>query len=183
MNEINIHYYAEDSLRNVLRQIFSQYTMWTRFLLVSKYSKIQDQEVVENRLYKVAQDLSSVLLIYYDKPSVDMIESSFRKQISLVIQLINTLLLSNTEDITFLLKQLDLANQELSTAFHTINPYINETMLYMAFQNLILMTVDEILKRKNNQYSLDVYQYDFIEYQILMIADLIWEAFIKQFYS
>lgn len=179
---VSRNYYSKDDLRNVLRQIASQYTMWTRFLLVSTASGIDDQEVLKNRLYQVPIDFSNLLLIYYDKASVDKIETIFREQVTLVIQLINTLLFQNEAKGNSAITALQNNSKEFAAALHGLNPYLDENILNTSFSGLISMTVDEIQKRRTKQYALDVYQYTFIEYQVLMIADLIWEGFVREFY-
>lgn len=182
-NNNSINYYSREDLRNILRQMGSQYTMWTRFLLVSKASNINDQEVVENRLYEVARDFSNLLLIYYDKSSVDKISTITRNQIKLIIDLIDILLYQDENKSNKAIEALQTNSKNLAAALQALNPYFNENILTNSFYGLITMTVDEILKRKTKQYALDVYQYNFIEYQILMIADFLWEGFLHEFYT
>lgn len=177
------NYYSKEDLRNILRQIGSQYTMWTRFLIVSTASNISDKEVLENRLYEVVRDFSNILLVYYDPSLVDNIVSISRNHVKLLIQLIDTLLSEDESNINESIKALQSNSITLAAALHELNPYLNETILNHSFQALLSMTVDEIIKRKTKQYALDVYQYNFIEYQILMIADFIWEGLLKEFYS
>lgn len=177
------NFYSEEDLRNVLRQIGSQYTMWTRFLLVSAASNISDQEVLENRLYEVVRDFTNVLLVYYDKASVDKIDSISRDHIKLIIELINTLLFQNEAKSNEAITAVQNSSRQLASALHELNPYLDERTLTNSFLGLTSMTVDEIMKRKSKQYALDVYQYNFIEYQILMIADYIWEGLLHAFYS
>ncbi len=177
------HFYSEDDLRNVLRQIGSQYTMWTRFLLVSTASDIGDQEVLENRLYEVVRDFTNVLLVYYDKTSVEKIDTIARSHIKLIISLIDTLLFQSEEKGNEAIAAVQNSSKEMAAALHELNPYLDESTLTNSFIGLVSFTVDQIMKRKSKQYALDVYQYNFIEYQILMIADYIWEGFLHAFYS
>lgn len=176
------NFYSKEDLRNILRQIGSQYTMWTRFLIVSTASNISDKEVVENRLYEVARDFSNILIVYYNQSDVDTINTISRKQIKLLIDLIDTLLLGDESDHNAAITALQSNSMTLAAALHELNPYLDETLLSNSFQALISMTVDEIIKRKKEQYALDVYQYHFIEYQILMIADFIWAGLLDEFY-
>lgn len=177
------NYYSKEDLRNVLRLVGSQYTMWTRFLLVSKASNIDDQEVLENRLYEVARDFGNVLLVYYDKAAVDKINVITRTNIKLIISLIDTILFKDEHQSIIAIENLRHNSMELAAALHDLNPYLDERVLTTSFYGLIAMTVDEITKRKAKQYALDVYQYNFIEFQILMIADILWEGFLHEFYA
>jgi hypothetical protein len=157
--------------------------MWTRFLLVSMASNINDQEVLENRLYEVVRDFTNILLVYYDKTSVNKIDTISRNHIKLLIALIDTLLFQNEEKSNEAIIAIQNNSKELATALHALNPYLDEVVLTNSFYGLISMTIDQIMKRKSKQYALDVYQYSFIEYQILMIADYMWEGLLHEFYS
>lgn len=177
------NYYSMEDLRNILRLIGSQYTMWTRFLIVSTASDINDKEILENRLYEVARDFSNLLLVYYDRPAVDKVDAIFRNHIKLLIVVINTLLSQDDSNNSAVITALKNSSINMAAALHDLNPHLNENLLNQSFQALNSMTIDEILKRKSKQYALDVYQYNFIEYQVLMIADFIWEGFLGAFYS
>ncbi|MFV0344185.1 MAG: hypothetical protein ACK5JH_15080 [Anaerocolumna sp.] len=183
MNQNNINYYSKEDLRNVLRQIGSQYTMWTRSLLVSKASSIDDQEVLENRLYEVVNDFVNLLLVYYDQNLLTKIEDISRRQITLMISLIHTLLYEDEAQSKDVILAVQNNSKDLAYALNELNPYLNESILTNSLHGLLSMTIDEILKRKSKQYALDVYQYRFIEYQIYMIADYIWEGFLSEFYT
>ncbi|MDF2587675.1 MAG: acetylglutamate kinase, partial [Anaerocolumna sp.] len=71
---------------------------------------------------------------------------------------------------------------EIATYLSKINPYLDKAVLQNLLINQLGMTKDEILRRISNQYVADIYQYDFIEYHALMIADIIWSGLISQFY-
>ena len=58
-------YYSSADLRNILRQLWSQYSVWSRFYIVSRMADLDDLDVVTNRLYEVPIDLYNVLRIYY----------------------------------------------------------------------------------------------------------------------
>ncbi|WP_313133175.1 hypothetical protein [Anaerocolumna sp.] len=182
--------YTPEDLRNVLRQLLSEQSLWTRFLIISILSGLGDIEVVTDRLYKNAIDIGNLFRLYYGDTIGNEIQDSLRTYFSLIIALINAYkstvfdTLSNT-DLTLIHQAntpLYAAAGQFSILLSNINPYWNQQTLGNIFKNTIDMLNDEIYKRRTNQYYADVTQYDFIEYYSLMTADILWNGFINQFY-
>jgi hypothetical protein len=173
-------YYSPEDLRNILRQLWSQYSLWTRFYIVSKMGDLGDLEVVTNRLYEVSIDFYNVLRIYYNNNSIQEFENLLREQITLTIQIIDEIKAGQSTDAAEAAWR-DNANQ-ISTLLVGLNPYWNLQNLQNLFYNHLDMTVYEAQKRNNRQYASDVYEYNFIEYHTLMFADYMWNGIINQLY-
>ncbi len=176
------NYYAPEDLRNILRLLWSQYALWTRFYIVSKVADLGDLEVVTNRLYEVPMDMYNVLIIYYNINSVQEFENLLREQISLTINVIDNIIANNTSEAAAAETMWRGNADRLSLLLSEMNPNWNHQMLQNLFYNQLDMTMDEAEKRKNRRYAEDVYQYNFIEYHTLMIADYLWNGIINQLY-
>lgn len=182
--------YTPDDLKNLLRQLLSEQSLWTRFLIISTLSGLGDIEVVTDRLYKNAIDIGNLFRLYYGDAIGSEIENSLRNYYSLIIALINaykTTVFETPSNTDFTLIQqanipLCTAAEQFSILLSNINPYWNQETLENTFKNAINMLNDEIYKRRTNQYYADVIQYDFIEYYSFMTADILWNGFINQFY-
>jgi hypothetical protein len=182
--------YTPEDLRNLIRKLLSEQSLWTRFLIISTLSGLGDIEVVTDRLYKNAIDIGNLFRLYYGDAIGNEIQNSLRTYFSLIIALINAYkntafdTLSNT-DLTLIHQAnapLYTAAGQFSILLSNINPYWNQQTLGNIFKNTIDMLNDEIYKRRTYQYYADVTQYDFIEYYALMTADILWNGFINQFY-
>lgn len=182
--------YTPDDLKNLLRQLLSEQSLWTRFLIISTISGLGDIEVVTDRLYKNAIDIGNLFRLYYGDAIGSEIENSLRNYYSLIIALINaykTTVFETPSNTDFTLIQqanipLCTAAEQFSILLSNINSYWNQETLENTFKNAINMLNDEIYKRRTNQYYADVIQYDFIEYYSFMTADILWNGFINQFY-
>lgn len=182
--------YTPDDLKNLLRQLLSEQSLWTRFLIISTISGLGDIEVVTDRLYKNAIDIGNLFRLYYGDAIGSEIENSLRNYYSLIISLINaykTTVFETPPNTDFTLIQqantpLCTAAEQFSILLSNINPYWNQETLENIFKNAINMLNDEIYKRRTNQYYADVILYDFIEYYSFMTADILWNGFINQFY-
>jgi hypothetical protein len=183
--------YKPDDLRNLIRQLLSEQNLWTRFLIISKVSKLGDIEVVTNRLYKNAIDFGNLFRLYYGDIVGKEIENSLRTYFSLIISLIDAYIITNfttpsNTDLTLINQinnQLYVHTEQFSNLLHAINPNWSKQTLNNIFRNTIEMLNDEIYKRRTNQYYADVTLYDYIEFFYLMTADILWNGFIKQFYQ
>lgn len=176
-------YYSKEDLRNVLRQYFTDYTMWMRFYIVSRVSGLNDQEVIKNRIYETPIQLARLFRIYYDGKETDIFEDLFRTHIRLSIGLVEDVIAGDTLSYAKNMEAFNDNAKTLSTHLSQMNPYLNQPQIENLLKNLLDMTLDEATKRKNMHYADDVYQYDNIEYFILMIADILWGAMVKKFYS
>ncbi|MFU0828388.1 MAG: Acetylglutamate kinase [Lachnoclostridium sp.] len=173
-------YYSSSDLRNILRQLFNQYSLWSRFYIISRIENLEDLEVVTNRLYEVPADIANVLKIYYNTVYIQEFENLMREQITLTIQIISEMKGNQSFDKT---KSMWEENaDQIANLLASLNPYFDKGTLRNLFYNHFDMLVSEAQKRISKQYALDVYEYNFIEYHSLMFADYLWNGIIKQFY-
>lgn len=179
----NQSFYTPDELRNVIQLLWSQNILWTRFLIISIISKLNDIEVVTNRLFENPRDFANVFKIYYGDIIADEFENLLREHLSLTIALINSYITSNSSAIQELEKQWYENANQLALFLSNINPYWDKQMLQNVLYYHLDLTKDEILKRLNGQYAADVYLYDFIETHTHMIADIMANGIINQFYQ
>ncbi|BCJ95676.1 hypothetical protein acsn021_32450 [Anaerocolumna cellulosilytica] len=180
-NTINT-YYSKEDLHNVLRLLWSQYVMWTRFALISRTSGTNDTEIIDNRLNEFPRDLAGVIAIYYGEEAAGSLQALLQENIKILLSIMESILADNSQETIILEQQWQENGEKISRLLHTLNEYYDEENIKNLLNNLLYMTEDEITKRKNKQYYQDVYQYDFIEYHSLMIADILWDGFIKKFY-
>lgn len=176
-------YYSKEDLRNVLRKYFTDYSMWMRSLIVSRVSNLGDQEVIVNRILEIPIDLSRLFQIYYGKEMTDVFENMFRTNIKLTINLIEAVISGDTASFNRTMAIWGANTKALTSQMALMNPSWNQKQLENLFSYLLSMTLEEVKERKNKQYADEVYQYDNIEYFVLMIADILWNGMVKQFYS
>lgn len=188
---VNENYYAPEDLKDAMKLLWLQQIMWTRFLMVSMLSDLPDLEVVTNRLFESPKDFSDLFAWYYGKDIAGQFEELLRKHLTLTVNLINSykiaFSLHQPIENSSMSKQIEQAwydnAKQISSFISKINPNWNENQLNTILRDHLDMTKDEIIKHLYGQYAADVYQYDFIEYHILMLADILSNGIIKQFYT
>lgn len=181
-NDKQTGFYSKEDLRNILRLYLTQYSMWMRFYIVSLAADINDQEVIENRLLEIPIDIAGIFRIYYGDQTAAQIEDLLRGHIRLTMDLVKATITGDSNSFNHSAPQWMDNTKALSSELASINNKWNENQFENLFGNLLSMTLDEANKRKNKQYADDVYQYDNIEYFVLMIADVLWNGFMV-FYS
>lgn len=183
------NFYSTEELKNRLRLISTQNTMWTRNYIVSYVSDLEDIVVLENRFYVNAIDFRQVFNVYYDDEVSAKVESLLRNYIS---NLIETLRLtkanylspetSSQEDLIKAEENWKIAGIELAQYLSNINTYWKLEQIQTLIIDHIEMTIDQMQQRLRKEYAYEVHQYDFIEYHSIMIADILSKGIIDMFY-
>src|SRR5690554_1020476 len=85
------NYYSPQELRNLLRLLASQNSMWTRSYIVSYVADLDDIVVLEDRLNMNAIDFRNVFNVYYSKEISEEFEFLLREYIRDMIQYLSLL--------------------------------------------------------------------------------------------
>jgi hypothetical protein len=177
-------YYTPEDLKNALHLLWIQKILWTRLFMISAISHLKDIDVVANRLMENVMDFTNVLKIYYNSTTITAFDQLYREHLRLTMSLIkgyaahlSPVQIAEIEDAWY--KNAD----QLSAFLSNINPYWDRDTLRNGFKNHLDMAKDEVTKRINGEYAADVDAYNFIEYQALMLADIMAKGLIEQFYT
>lgn len=161
--------------------------MWTRFLIISTVSGLPDIPYVTDRLFEIPRDFSNVFRIYYGEEVAGNVEQLFRQQLNYTVKLLHNYITAKTTGNQWEIENTKKAwyknADKLADYLSKINPAWDNSKLKDLFRHQLQMTEDEIGKRTRGDYSADVYLYDFIEYYGLMMADIMADGIIKQFYT
>lgn len=191
-----INYYSKEELKNLLRLLASQNSMWTRSYVVSYVSGLDDIIVLENRLNMNAIDFRNVFSIYFGTKISMELETLLRayiKSMTEVLSLLkrNYLSLSNNASSPNLVLEQNLKSAtdnwnaigiEIANFLASINPNWQAMQMETLILDHIEMTRDMMEQRLRRDYAYEVNQYDFIEYHSLLIADVISNGIIEMFY-
>lgn len=173
-------YYNPIELNNLLRLLCTQNSMWTRNYIVSYVSMNDDIIVVENRLYENAIDLKNVFNVYYKSEISDDLEILLRKYTSNMIETLISLK-KEAREIEHTKENWIYTGIELSEFLSNINFEWQLNQIQNMILDHIEMTVIQMEQRIRREYALEIYQYDFIEYHSLMIADFISKGIVAMF--
>lgn len=190
------NYYSPQELRNLLRLLASQNSMWTRSYIVSYVADLDDIVVLEDRLNMNAIDFRNVFNVYYSKEISEEFEFLLREYIRDMIQYLSLLKRnyirqsSPSQGLNTNLEE-ELANTkenwnatgiEIAAFLSSINSNWPFEQMKTLILDHIEMTTHQMEQRLRKDYTYEVSQYDFIEYHSLLIADVINNGIIEMFY-
>lgn len=183
-NHMNIPntYYQPEELKDLLKLLSCQNTLWTRNYIVSYLSNHEDTIVVENRLYENAIDFKKVFNIYYHETISKQLEGLLREYTSNLIDTLKYLKSGEKDMEEEAQDKWNTTGIKLAEFLSSINSYWKLGEFSSLISDHIEMTKSQMEQRLNKEYALEVFQYDFIEYHSIMIANILSQGIIDMFY-
>lgn len=181
--------YSPNQLKDLIRLLATQNTMWTRNYIVSYIANLDDIVVLENRIIMNLIDIKNIFAMYYNNELATNLESLLRDYLNKLIDTLRLLKINFSSPNTKYQQELIVAQEnwykagnELARFLSEINPNWDFNQLQTLILDHIEMTTDQMSQLLQGKYAFEVHQYDFIEYHSLMIGDYISDGIINMFY-
>ena len=175
-------YYSKEDLRNLLRLLWIEKNMWTRFYIVSKFAGLDDTVYLSNRIYESAIAISNVFQIYYGASTKRIIEDYLRQDISYNLSYIDSLKTEEKELTKDIVSKWKENAMDFASYLSTINKSFDKDHISSMLINLIDLNIHEAETRLSKDYITDIGQFDLISYLSNSFADYLWLAIINQLY-
>ncbi len=169
------------NLMEQMNLVWLEHILWTRMLLISIASNLQDLDATQTRLLQNPKDTANVFRKYYGNNIADTIQKLLTEHLVIGKNLI-VALKSNDEKLAKELNNKWYKNaDEMAIAFSSINPfYPREQLRQMLYKHLSL-TTDEINARLKKDFSADIKAYDMVQKEILDMANFFSNGIVRQF--
>ncbi len=169
------------NLMEQMNLVWLEHILWTRMLLISIASNLQDLDATQTRLLQNPKDTANVFRKYYGNNIADTIQKLLTEHLVIGKNLIIALK-SNDEKLAKELNNKWYKNaDEMAIAFSSINPfYPREQLRQMLYKHLSL-TTDEINARLKKDFSADIKAYDMVQKEILDMANFFSNGIVRQF--
>lgn len=165
---------------NNIRKLWQQNVSWTRAFMISACAELNDLPRVTKRLIQNPKDFSKALRPFYGAQKAEEFERLLEKHLVILAKFVNDAKAGKMSMLKQDSKKLYDNADSIAKFLAGINPAWSEhewqTLLY---ENL-KMTENELTERLNGQFEAEIMQYDTIEVQALIIADLMAKGIIKQ---
>lgn len=172
---------VEVGLINQMRMLWEQHVIWTRLAIISTVFELPDEELVSNRLLQNPKDFELVLQPLYGSDSASMFESLLKSHLVIASQLVSASKDGDSNSAEDAEKRWYSNADEIATFLESINPYWNQkdwkTMFYEHLRMIKLEAVDII----TGGYEAGINEYDNIEQQALVMADMMSRGIVSQF--
>ncbi|WP_225886112.1 LysM peptidoglycan-binding domain-containing protein [Clostridium botulinum] len=172
---------SEMALRDTLRMLWEQHSVWTRLAIMSIVAGSPDQDLVIARLLRNPKDFEAALRPFYG----DKVAAEFNKLLTshLVIaaELVKASKAGNTNAASDAEKRWYENADQIAELLSRINPYwYLEDWKAMLHEHLALVKA-EAVAILTSDYKRSISIYDEIEAQALEMADTMAEGIIEQF--
>lgn len=169
------------NLMEQMNLIWLEHILWTRMLLISIASNLQDLDATQTRLLQNPKDTANIFKKYYGNNTADTIQKLLTEHLVIGKNLI-VALKNNNEKLAKELNNKWYKNaDEMAIAFSSINPfYPREQLRQMLYKHLSL-TTDEINARLKKDFSADIKAYDMVQKEILYMANFFSNGIVRQF--
>lgn len=169
------------NLMEQMNLVWLEHILWTRMLLISIASNLQDLDSTQTRLLQNPKDTANVFKKYYGNNTADTIQKLLTEHLVIGKNLI-VALKNNDEKLAKELNNKWYKNaDEMAIAFSSINPfYPREQLRQMLYKHLSL-TTDEINARLKKDFSADIKAYDMVQKEILDMANFFSNGIVRQF--
>lgn len=183
-NDFPNNYWFSINQVNLMEQmnlVWLEHILWTRMLLISIASNLQDLDATQTRLLQNPKDTANIFKKYYGNNTADTIQKLLTEHLVIGKNLI-VALKNNDEKLAKELNNKWYKNaDEMAIAFSSINPfYPREQLRQMLYKHLSL-TTDEINARLKKDFSADIKAYDMVQKEILDMANFFSNGIVRQF--
>ncbi|MFC5700260.1 LysM peptidoglycan-binding domain-containing protein [Cohnella faecalis] len=172
---------AESDLRNEFRMLWEEHVAWTRMLIISIASDLKDEALVTQRLLRNAPDMAAVFRRYYGDQVASRFNDLMTQHLVIADQLVKAAKAGDTAATADAEKRWYANADEIAVFLSGINPYWPKNDVAKMMHEHLRLTKSEAVNRLNQNFAADISDYDKIEQQALMMADVFTDGIVKQF--
>lgn len=169
------------NLQNVIRMLWEQHIVWTRLTILTIIKDLPEVNLVTNRLLRNPIDFKEVLKSVYGDEVASQFSDLFKSHLVIAAQLVKAAKAGDNKAAADAEKMWYANADEIAFFLSRINPYWSQedwkTMLYEHLR----MTKSEAVNILTNNYEESIKEYDEIEKQALIMADVMAAGIVKQF--
>lgn len=170
----------KDEADVVLKKIWSDNVMWTRFFIISAISGIGDLQIITKKLIKTPTEFSNVLKNYFDEESSKKFEALMMDHLLIGIKLINTAKSGNIIAIKGMRTQWYKNADEIAELMSSMNSNWNYNEWQKMLHENLKLTEDQVIKRFSRQYNDDISSFEKMSSLSIKMAEIMATGIIKQ---
>ena len=170
----------KDEADVVLKKIWSDNVMWTRFFIISAISGIGDLQIITKKLIKTPTEFSNVLKNYFAEESSKKFEALMMDHLLIGIKLINTAKSGNISAIKGMRTQWYKNADEIAELMSSMNSNWNYNEWQKMLRENLKLTEDQVIKRFSRQYNDDISSFEKMNSLSIKMAEIMATGIIKQ---
>jgi hypothetical protein len=171
----------EADLRNGMRQLWTDHTVWTRLYVIESLNNSPAADIAAARLLKNQEDIGNAVRPYYGDAAGTQLTALLKDHIAIAVAIVNDVKAQNaTAQVADEARWTSNADQ-ISIFLAGANPNwplaVLEDMMHMHLST----TKDELVARYTKNYPADVQAWDTVYSHILKMSDALSDGVVKQF--
>jgi len=172
---------AELTLRQNMRQLWTDHTVWTRDYIIAAVDGKPDAQAAATRLLKNQEDIGNAVAVYYGKDAGDKLTALLKEHIMIAVDLINAAKVNDQIKLNAANDKWKTNGQDIADFLASANPNWPQATMREMMAKHLATTTDEVTARLKKDYDADVKAYDAVYDHILMMSDALSDGIIKQF--
>lgn len=172
---------AHADLMNHLRMLWEQHVTWTRLAIISIVFSLPDEELVIKRLLRNPKDFEAALKPFYGEKAASKFSDLFTSHLVIAAELVKAAKAGDSKAAADAEKRWYANADEIAAFLASINPYWSQEQWKSMLYNHLAMTKAEAVDMLTKNYAAGIDQFDQIEKQALMMADVMTQGIVSQF--
>ncbi len=168
-------------LRQGMLRLWADHVFWTRIYIIAAVNGTEDAEAATGRLLRNQEEIGNAIIPYYGKEAGEGLTGLLKEYILIAVDLVKAALAGDNEQVTAIDKKWHDNADDISSFLSKANP----NWPYKDVQDLLYLhlslTKDEAIYRTTKNWDRDVWNFDEIFTESMLIADTLSEGVVKQF--
>lgn len=184
MQQINTKYglnCCQLQLSNTIRQLWMEHVLWTRFFILSTAFSLPDLQFVTERLLQNPADFAKALKPFYGEQTAMQFKQLFTDHLLIAAQLVNAAKSGDTAQVDIQRRRWYTNAENIARFLVSINRLWSEAQWRNLLFEHLRMTENEAVFILTGQYENGIKEYDRIQAEALMMADVMTCGIIRQF--
>ncbi|HKW00538.1 MAG TPA: hypothetical protein VJN96_11975 [Vicinamibacterales bacterium] len=169
------------TLRQDMRQLWSDHVFWTRDYIVAAVAGTPDQQAAAARLLKNQEQIGAAVASYYGKAAGDRLTALLKEHITIAVDVIAAAKAHDDGKYQAADKKWQQNATDIATFLSSANPNWPKAALVSMMQMHLSTTTKEVVARLHGQWDEDVAAFDEVYAHILHMSDALSDGIIKQF--
>lgn len=175
------HNTSSEELRTAMRQLWEDHIVWTRNVILCLADNLPGTDQAVARLLKNQDDIGNAIKPFYGEEAGAKLTGLLKQHITIAADVVNAAKKGDTTALAEADKRWHANADEISSFLSSANPNLKLADMKNMMNEHLKLTTDEAVARIQKKYDADVDAYDSVHKEILMMADELANAIVKQF--
>ncbi|OCA81578.1 hypothetical protein A8F94_22160 [Bacillus sp. FJAT-27225] len=172
---------SAEQLRLNYRVLWNDHAFWTRDLVKSSVARLEDTGPVLARLLKNQEDLGNAIKPFYGEAAGNTLTNLLKEHINIAVKVVEAAKAGNKDALNKANSEWYRNADQIADLLTKLNPNINKAQFKEMYHIHLKLITDMAVARIHKDWTADIMAADHNSRHLLMLADTITGAIIKQF--